>query len=116
MIQKIIQLAKSLSRSKEKYTDRGGFLSYAGEFHALIIGLGVGVYSALTGDIALLIFMLSIALGTSWSGFIAKRYNIPKKISGEVKREPWYTIGGIIVAYIVTFVATNPQVITGALP
>lgn len=110
MIDKIKEWFKVHSRKTEAQTDRDGFLSYAGEFHALAIGLGIGMYAAISKDPELVKAMLAISLGLGGSSEAKRRVrNALDKAGveekgesaiGEVVREPWYAAGGVMIAFI----------------
>ena len=85
----------------EEDTERDGFLSYAGEWHALILGIGVG----LTGSMALVGLFTAWVLGKChlvellYGGVKSKVTGCPFKQSGHMKdaaKEPGYAIGGIL--------------------
>ena len=78
------------TRSKEKFSDRDGLLSYATEWHALIIGLGAGLGLGVPGVAAI----TATALGLKVSKKISTR-----KAIRELKREPWYGIGGSLIGF-----------------
>ncbi len=110
MIEKLMRWLHEATRSKEKYSGRDGFLSYAGEWHAAIIGLGMGVYSWHTGDVGPMVALIGVSLGvagTSKLPAITERIGrtiripkFPRKVVGEVRREPWYTIGSALLGYL----------------
>jgi hypothetical protein len=76
--------------TNESGTERDGVLSYAGEWHALLVGLSVGLVAAVTGQVLLLGVVAAVALGLE----AGKRKS---KALGEVHREPWYALGGLLV-------------------
>jgi len=86
----------------EAGSDRGGFLSYAGEWHALTVGLSVGLAGGVTGDYEVVATLLLVTFGFKPA---SKLKNIGKKdmgesVAGELKREPWYAGGGAIVGTV----------------
>lgn len=94
--------AYRLSRKREKGTEYNGFLSYAGEWHSLTLGLAVGASSAITGtpETAATVAMVSL-------GYKGKQAmpNVGKKkekasVVGEIRREPWYCTGGVILGFV----------------
>lgn len=110
IIDKIIKFLRVHSRAKESQTPRDGFLSYAGEFHSLAIGLAVGGYAGLNDNPELAAAMIGVALGLATGSSAARRVKKALKMVGdggfrnalaEVKREPWYNLGGLVVGYTV---------------
>lgn len=112
MIDKIKDWFKVYSRQSESQTERDGFLSYAGEFHAITIGIAIGAYAAISKDPLLVKAMFGLALGLgAMSGSqrrlrkALRKTGAPEKLEsaiGEVRREPWYSAGGTILSFIVT--------------
>jgi hypothetical protein len=80
----------------EAETERDGLLSYAGEWHALIIGGGAGFGSAVTGAPeaagAVALAALGLRAGKRLRG---------RGVLAEIRREPWYAIGGTALGYAV---------------
>lgn len=80
------------TRSDERFSDRDGLLSYATEWHALIIGLGSGLGLGIPGVGA----VATAALGLQGS----KRISTRKAIQ-ELTQEPWYGIGGSVIGFVI---------------
>ena len=78
----IDETAPSESKSK-----RDGLLSYAVEWHAVIIGLAVGVTAGLTQRWELAGIAVGLVLGIRAA---------PGKLS-QLRREPWYALGGLVI-------------------
>lgn len=80
---------------KEEATERDGLLSYAGEWHALVIGLVVGTVATLTGHYVLMVVVVGAALGLS----LGRRCGTTRRVPalGEIRREPWYALFGLIL-------------------
>jgi hypothetical protein len=74
----------------ESGTERDGVLSYAGEWHALLIGAAAGAVGIVTGQVAILGGVATVALGIEGG----KRAG--SKALSEVGREPWYALAGIL--------------------
>lgn len=81
----------------EASTSRDGVLSYAGEWHALVIGAGAGLAAAATGTWVLVVVVAGASLGLE----VARRS--PSTVEkgtlpwvGEVRKEPWYALGGLL--------------------
>lgn len=79
----------------EDASERDGFLSYAGEFHASLVGLGAGVAAALLGRPELLGLVILVALGVEGVGRFQGRH-----VGHELRREPWYGIGAALISYL----------------
>lgn len=77
----------------EADSQRDGVLSYALEWHALIMGLGAGLASGLAQRPELLVLVVGVALGIKAA---------PTKKLRQLKREPWYAIGGTLIGYATT--------------
>lgn len=98
LLQRAREFARRRSAPTEDDTEYNGFLSYAGEFHALIIGLAAGFTAAVSGQPMILAGLFAIALGIS-----GRKINVEfrgRHVVHEVKRESWYAIGGGLVAYV----------------
>jgi hypothetical protein len=98
MIRRIIAALRERSKSTEDASEPGGFLSYAGEWHALTIGLGAGTTAAVMNQPIILASMIAIALGIS--GVQGKRGFKGRGVVNELRREPWYAVGSGLVGYV----------------
>lgn len=117
MIDKIINWFKVYSRKEEEATERDGFLSYAGEFHALTIGIGLGIYSGFYKEPGVMAAVVGMSFGLGVAGSAQRRLRkalekagSPKELSsviGEMRREPWYSVGGALIGFVMTAVATH---------
>lgn len=87
----VMSLIFGASRAKERFSDRNGLLSYATEWHALIIGLGSGLGLGVPGVAAI----VATALGLQGSKRISSR-----KAIEELTSEPWYGIGGSLIGFV----------------
>lgn len=72
-------------------TKRGGFLSYSAEWHALAIGLAVGITAGLTSNWELLAIVVGVSLGIRAA---------PTGPLEELRREPAYVLGGIVIGLV----------------
>lgn len=90
---------KRRSAGTEDAHDYDGVLSYAGEWHALIIGLAAGFTAAVTGQPIVLAGVFSVALGISGVDVGVKFDG--RHVAHELRREPWYGIGGGLISYVV---------------
>lgn len=96
------------SAPSEEDTEYDGFLSYAAEWHALTIGMGVGLTAALLFalgfvDLAVLITTAIVftALGMELEDYVlTKKLDLDRKVVRDVSKEPWYAIGGVIIGWI----------------
>ena len=95
---RVLRFFKRRSAPNEDAHEYDGFLSYAGEWHALIIGLGTGFTAAVLGQPAVLAALFVVALGISGVD-VGKKFK-GKGVAHELKREPWYGVGGGLVAYV----------------
>lgn len=98
MIKRILKALKERSKPTEDASEPGGFLSYAGEWHALIIGLGVGFTAGVTGTPLVLASMIAVALGVS--GLDGIKSFRGRGVTNELRREPWYAVGSGLIAYV----------------
>jgi len=99
---KLLAFLKKRSAGTEDATEYDGFLSYPGEWHALIIGLGTGFTAAVTGQPIVLAGLVSVALGISGVEIGVKFRG--RGVVNELRREPWYGVGAGILAYLPTLV------------
>lgn len=85
--------------AEESGTDRDGVLSYAGEWHALFVGLAAGMVAILTGQYGLLLAVAAAALGIEGLARAGKIRNV--KAVGEIRREPWYALAGLVLGAVI---------------
>jgi hypothetical protein len=109
MIKKLKQLARRYSRKTEKQTEYDGFLSYAGEYHSLTLGLSVGFSSAVTQAPEVAATVVLVALGYKSASAMP---NVGKKrekssVVGEIRREPWYAAGGVLLGFAAGLVVST---------
>jgi hypothetical protein len=83
---------RGLDAPSEEQSDRDGVLSYAVEWHALTVGLAAGLGAGVSGRWELAGMVIAITLGVR-----AAPENVPRL--GQLKREPWYALGGVVVGY-----------------
>lgn len=81
--------------AREGDTARGGFLSYAGEWHSLAVGLAAGIGAGTTGRWELAAAVVALALGLQSGKMTGADPSAP--LVGEVRREPWYGLGGVVI-------------------
>lgn len=83
----------------ESDTERDGLLSYATEWHALIVGGATGLYAGYTANPHLYFVVLAVALGIIG----AKRFGPTDRVRalGEVAAEPWYALAGLSAMFMV---------------
>lgn len=87
---------------EEADTERSGVLSYAGEWHALLLGGGAGLAAGATGQWQLAVVVASAAFGVGaavQSDHTVEDPSLPA--IGEVQREPWYACAGLLVGVVV---------------
>jgi hypothetical protein len=92
-------LLARLSSPNESDTEYGGFLSYAGEWHALAVGLSVGFGAGVAGR-------PEVAAGVVGAAFGLPALTNGVKLRGrfavkELRREPWYGAGAALIGYAV---------------
>lgn len=86
----------------ESSTDRDGFLSYATEWHALTLGLALGVSIQSQGQL-----QRASQLVFSMLGLAKTRRSWNKKMLREGKKEPWYFLGGMVIGLLAALVLTG---------
>lgn len=84
--------------AREQDTKRPGFLSYAGEWHALAVGLAAGLAAGTTGRWELAAAVVAVALGMQ-AGKV-KGADPSVAMVGEVRSEPWYALGGVVIGSV----------------
>lgn len=89
-IEKLKTFIAGADVATEDGSEYDGLLSYAGEWHSLIIGLGAGLGLGVVGVAA----VAATALGLESSRKITNR-----KAVKELNREPWYGIGGSLLGF-----------------
>jgi len=87
-------------RASEGGSEYDGLLSYAGEWHSVIIGLGAGLGLGVVGVGA----VAAAALGLQGSKRITNR-----KAIRELKREPWYSMSGSLIGFAIRFGLVPPS-------
>ena len=88
-----------LSSPRESDTEYGGFLSYAGEWHALAVGLSVGFGAGVAGRPEVAAGVIGVAFGLpALSNGIKLRGRLAVE---ELRREPWYGAGAALIGYAV---------------
>lgn len=86
----------------EADTERDGFLLYAGEWHALVLGGGAGLAAGATGNWQLAVVVASAAFGVGAAVRSKGTVENPSLPAiGEVKQEPWYACAGLLVGTVV---------------
>lgn len=89
----------------EESTEYDGLLSYRVEWHAAILGLSAGLAAGTTGDLQLVLGLVSIALGI---GRVNQQASA--KVKSELVKEPWYAVGAAGIGYVVAQYA--PELLT----
>lgn len=100
---------------RESDTKRDGFLSYAGEVHALTLGLAVGLASVITGTylIAAAFILTSVGYKTA-NKLTGGRGVLTDTVVGEIRKEPWYAVGGVLISIGVGEVAQALGLLTAS--
>jgi len=65
-----------------------GALSTRSEWHAFILGIGAGLATLLSGSPWPAVVVLGMALGA---------FVLPHPKLRELRREPWYAVGGVLI-------------------
>lgn len=81
------------SSTEESETERDGILSTLDEYHALIIGLTVGLVVAVAGAWELGTLFIAAVLGTKLS-------KVPLTV---VRKERWYALGGFLLSVLIVW-------------
>ena len=84
-----------LPTSEESDSDYDGPFSVFREWHAFTVGLAAGVVGALTGNLELLAIVAGLALGVR---------AVPAPPLRQLRVEPWYTLGGLLIGYVAVVV------------
>lgn len=87
------------SAASEDDTEYDGAFSHAGEWHAFTLGLGAGMAAALADRPDIAVSVIVTALGLKGAGELDERSG--DGVIHEIKREPWYAIGGVIIGFSV---------------
>lgn len=82
----------------EEETSRDGFLSYAVEWHALAVGLAAGLAAGATGSFEILGVIVAVTVGIRAA---------PVKPLRQLKREPWYALGGVVIGFLIGLAASG---------
>jgi len=90
------KLANSLP-SSESESSRDGVFSTRTEIHSFILSLGVGVSAFYVEMPMLIVGVIGLALGMQ--GFKSKVPVANPKAIEELKKEPWYAVGGVLLGY-----------------
>lgn len=103
MLKKLIAFVKRRSAAQESDTEYNGAFSYAGEFHSAIVGLSVGLTAGFTQAPEVAVALLAATLGVKGAGKLSERIKSNVAVQ-EIRREPWYCAGSVIVGYGVAYV------------
>jgi hypothetical protein len=90
MIEPIVRFVRGATAPSESDSARNGLLSYAVEWHAVIVGFAVGLVAGLTQRWELAGAAVAIILSVRAA---------PGKLS-QLRREPWYALGGLLLGMI----------------
>ena len=99
MIHRLITIIRQAGAQSESDTDRNGFLSYHAESHAAGLGIAAGWAYAVTGNAQL----LGVVLPAVTAGLRAKNKEYGKILT-DVKQEPHYAAGGLVVGWLLGLV------------
>jgi len=90
--ERIREWLRGNTRSNESDTDRDGFLSYSGEYHAVAVGAAFGLISAVTGNPVITGFLALVIMGKSKVSNAHLRHSA---------KEAAYSGGAFVVCYVV---------------
>jgi len=106
----LLAFLKKRSGGTESDTDYNGVFSYAGEWHAFLIGIGAGIVAVYTNQPLVGVGVIGVALGVKGIGKLAGPLD-GKNVVHEIKREPWYAIGGTLLGWTVAGVYTGAALV-----
>lgn len=98
MISTIVRFLKQSAAPSESDSTRDGLLSYSSEWHALTVGLAVGLVAGLSGSWQLAVVAVAITLGLRAA---------PGPL-GQLRHEPWYALGGVVIGLGLSLLAVAP--------
>jgi hypothetical protein len=110
LLKQLIEFLKQRSGGTEQDTEYNGVLSYAGEWHALIIGLAAGIVAIYTHQPMVAIGVMGVALGLKGVGKLAGPLK-GQYVVEEITSEPWYACGGVLVGWVVAAVYTGAGIL-----
>lgn len=104
MLDRLLRFLAGADAPTEGDSDRDGVFSYAAEYHAFLIGLATGAVASVGGQPMLALAVLGVAVGGSGAEWAIKQLK-GRGVVTEISREPWYSIGGVVVGYALPFLA-----------
>lgn len=88
--------------SSEEDSKRSGFLSYAGETHALALGLSTGFAAGSAGDVQMVASLVAAAIFGNRGKDV-----IDPKLRKNVQKEAPYAVGGAVAGYLLGRIAVG---------
>jgi hypothetical protein len=105
-VKQIISRLKRRSAATEDGSEYDGVLSYANEYHALLIGLAAGFAAGVASRPEVAAAVGATALGIQVPGLAKARFE-GRGVLKEMRREPWYAIGGNAIGFVLGILATS---------
>lgn len=105
MLDRLSAWIRRLSGPSEGSSDYDGLLSYATEWHALLIGVGAGLVAGWTMMPLLAAATIACALGIRGLKGVPKIRD--RAAIRELQAEPWYGIGGTLLGYLLATVGAG---------
>jgi len=96
VISRIIRFLRSAGAKQESGYDRDGAFSYHAETHAFAVGAGFGAAAAATGNWQLVGGVIGLVTAANRGPELTS-----PKIAEDVRQEPHYALGGLVVGLIV---------------
>ncbi|WP_323192859.1 hypothetical protein [Halostella sp. PRR32] len=103
---RLINWVRRRSQPSEAAGEYDGVLSHVTEVHALLIGLASGFAAGVAGSPEMAAAVAAAAIGIQIPGLTAAKFR-GKKALREIRKEPWYAVGGTPIGYLVAMVATS---------
>ncbi|PSP80181.1 hypothetical protein BRC81_03035 [Halobacteriales archaeon QS_1_68_20] len=98
MLNRLLERFRGADAPTEDDSDRDGVFSYAGEYHAAVIGLGAGFAAAILARPEIAGAVIAVALGTPTANKVVGKLR-GRGVVRELRREPWYGVGATLVGY-----------------
>ncbi|ELZ12487.1 hypothetical protein C478_10436 [Natrinema thermotolerans DSM 11552] len=94
-LSRLLRLFRQAGAPSEDSTDRDGAFSYHAESHAAGLGIGLGAIATATGNYRYVGGLLAAAFGLNRGPTLSS-----SNITGDVRQEPHYFIGGLALGLV----------------